>query len=96
MLTHDGKTFGKAIVLFEIIQFPGTRKLQDLAVYPLDFYPNSGELKQQALTRGRKFVKMMQQESTFHEVTEGPAVYEVRNPDDWRFEQRRFTVSGTF
>lgn len=92
MLTHDGRIFGRAIVLYEIPLFTGIRKLQDLAVYPVDFHPTQHELQQLALARGKKYVQMMQLKSTFHEIAEGPAVYEERKPDDWRLELRRFTV----
>jgi hypothetical protein len=89
MIAHDGRTFGLAIVKHKIFEFDGTRKLQDLAIYPLKYYPKEAELRSKAIARGQKFITMLGHE--FFEAS-GPAVYEKFNPD-WELELRRFSVS---
>ncbi|RXW14746.1 hypothetical protein EST38_g11108 [Candolleomyces aberdarensis] len=90
MVAHDGRTFGLAIVTHKIYEFDGTRKLQDLGVYPLKYHPKEVELRSKAITRGHKFVNML--DHAFFEAT-GPAVYEKFNPD-WELELRRFSAYG--
>jgi hypothetical protein len=89
IISHDGKDFGYAVVSHKIPQFEGTRKLQDLAIYPLKYYPQENHLCTQALARGKRFVTML--DHTYLETT-GSAVYEVSHPMDWSLERRRFTV----
>ncbi|RXW14743.1 hypothetical protein EST38_g11107, partial [Candolleomyces aberdarensis] len=90
IITHDGKDFGFAVVSHQIPQFEGTRKLQDLAIYPLRYYPQETQLCIKAIARGKRFVTML--DYTYLETT-GSAVYEV-STSDLNPERRRFTANG--
>ncbi|KAJ2934083.1 hypothetical protein H1R20_g2987, partial [Candolleomyces eurysporus] len=90
IIAHDGKNFGYATVSHQIAQFEGARKLQDLAIYPLKYYPQETQLCAKAIARGKRFVTML--DYTYLETT-GSAVYEVSN-SGWDPERRRFTANG--
>jgi len=89
MVAHDGRIFGTAVDAHRIYKFDGTRRLQDLAIYPLEYHPKVEEIKAYALVRGRRFLQLL--EPSYVEAS-GSGVYEVLDPE-WNVELRRFNVS---
>ena len=73
----------------EINQFDGVRKIQDLAVYLLEYAPNSARIKSKLIARGKKYVRMVGH--TFWE-TSGPALREIVI-DRYRIDHGNFGVS---
>ena len=67
VITDDGSTFGFARVCLSIPRFAGARKIQELAVYPLDYHRDKYTLRRHAAERGRKFAKMVG--PTFREIS---------------------------
>jgi hypothetical protein len=56
---HDsGLAFGYASDKFEIDQFPGTKPIQTLPVYPLDFCFEKKRVLAQAIERGKRFARL--------------------------------------
>ena len=71
----------------EIDEFKGTRKIQDLAVYPLKFHKDYNKLRVHAIERGKKIVTTERQ---MYEVS-GPAMTETMN-EAFEINYSRFSV----
>ncbi|OTB01387.1 hypothetical protein M426DRAFT_25691 [Hypoxylon sp. CI-4A] len=54
----DGSTFGYQTKFANIAYFPGTRKVQDLEIFPASSHPRLGELKDALRKRGEMFRKI--------------------------------------
>ena len=83
MITHSGKHFGSALVAHQIPMFEGPRKLQDLAVYPLNFYRNKDQLRQKAIDRGKKLHSLL---PLRYVETNGFAMYQDDQGKPFRLE----------
>jgi hypothetical protein len=77
MITHSGQQFGLATIAHQIPMFEGARKLQDLAVYPLQYYQNGDELCRKAVDRGKKLRSILPHK---YVETSGFAMYEENKP----------------
>ncbi|PBK88100.1 P-loop containing nucleoside triphosphate hydrolase protein [Armillaria gallica] len=75
IISNDGASFGVARVVLRIPCFQGAKQIQDLAVYPLEFHPEADALRERAVARGKKYVKLTK--PSYHEVGRGPAMTEV-------------------
>jgi hypothetical protein len=51
----DGSRFGTNKCNIKITQYTGTRKINSMSVYPLDFHPEKDDMAQRLLERGAKF-----------------------------------------
>ena len=100
MIADDGLKFGYTNTLgiaskptfatdLEIDNFDGTRKIQDLIVYPLEYSPKAEQIKSDLIARGKKYVRMTGH--TFWE-TSGPALREIVN-DRFEIDRSKFSVS---
>lgn len=57
-ITDDGKSFGSAQEDIIILKFEGTRKIQDLPVYPVKYHGNANRLRETAIARGKQYAAM--------------------------------------
>ncbi|KAF8521951.1 P-loop containing nucleoside triphosphate hydrolase protein [Hysterangium stoloniferum] len=74
-ICDDGKMFGMAKDMSHDIDiFSGSRKIQDLTIFPVKYHPKADEIKKHAMSRGKKFVKM--KGARYHEIS-GPAMRET-------------------
>ena len=55
---HDGKKFGYGMIGEEIAEFSGARKITSLDCYPLRYYKNDDQLREELIARGKKFVSL--------------------------------------
>lgn len=52
---HDGRHFGMTYPITErILEFPGSKKIAELNVFPLHFHPKREEIRQTLIERGQK------------------------------------------
>ncbi|KAE8347595.1 hypothetical protein BDV24DRAFT_146432 [Aspergillus arachidicola] len=54
----DGKDFGYANIMLPIFQFGGTRRINDLFVFPESFHSSKDNARLNAIARGRKFQEL--------------------------------------
>jgi len=71
-LNFDGKTFGETTTELHIFKFRGTRRIQNLSCYPIQFHSNKYEIIAELENCGRKFVSMI---SGKHQYCRGIAYY---------------------
>ena len=71
-LDFDGKTFGEATVELGISKFRGTKQIDSLGVFPLEYHPNRSEVQAYLVECGRKFVSLM---GVHHRQYRGDAFY---------------------
>lgn len=55
---YDGKKFGYGMIGEEIAEFSGARKITSLDCYPLRYYKNDDQLREELIARGKKFVSL--------------------------------------
>ena len=58
VINNDGNSFGLARDMIEIDSFPGSRKIQDLPIYPLKYREDQNTIRDHAVSRGKRFVTM--------------------------------------
>jgi hypothetical protein len=93
VISCDGKTFGVARVRsLEIDEYQGARKIHDLSVIPLKYFPNANSIRDEAIRRGKRFTQMATHavSHTYHEIS-GPAIKEEVG-DDWEVKLFKFNV----
>ena len=56
---HDGKVFGEATVKIAIEKFRGTKRIDLLNAFPLQYHCNSTDIRRSLLECGRKFVSLV-------------------------------------
>lgn len=76
IVNDDGMTFGFAKKIFEIKEFEGASRIQDLRVYPIEYSPRQEEILAHARSRARRFVSMVGHQ--YMEVS-GSAMREIRS-----------------
>ncbi|PIG85022.1 hypothetical protein AARAC_000654 [Aspergillus arachidicola] len=54
----DGKDFGYANIMLPIFQFGGTRRINDLLVFPESFHSSKDNVRSNAIARGRNFQEL--------------------------------------
>lgn len=57
IMAWDGEHIGPVHSYFAIPYFPGTRRVTDLAAYPIQFRKDAGELRKRLCARGLKYVQ---------------------------------------
>lgn len=101
MIADDGVKFGYSRKLglaqrpdlftdLEIDEFDGSRNIQDLVVYPLQYAEDEMTIRSAAILRGRKYANM--KDHSYWE-TSGPALRETMN-DRWESKRSKFTVGN--
>ena len=71
-LDFNGKIFSKAITAASIQTFQGSQPIYSLRCFPLKYYPNIEEEKQELVNRGYKFILLI---GTHHQQYKGKAFY---------------------
>lgn len=74
-LEYDGKNFGMGSLEIEVGEFTGPRKISMLGCYPLKYHKEADNLKEQLITRGKKFVGLKGMQYRFHK---GMAFYKKK------------------
>ncbi|OJD36550.1 aaa family [Diplodia corticola] len=89
MIVFDGDKFGLSKVdHLRIDEYPGSRNICDLPVYPLEFAEAEGKLFEHAVARGKRYASI--REAGYVEC-DGPAMREILNKD---LKPKRFTFSA--
>jgi hypothetical protein len=57
-MSWNGECLGYDSTIFKIPPASGTRKIQDLAIYPLKFHADPETMKETCRKRGEKFVEL--------------------------------------
>lgn len=76
IVNDDGVSFGLAKKIFEIKEFEGAARIQDLKVFPVDHHPEKDKILEHARTRARRFASMVGYQ--YKEVS-GSAMREIRS-----------------
>ena len=71
-LDFDGKVFGETSVELGIPKFRGTRKVNSLDAFPLEYHPSKNKILAHLVDCGRKFVSLI---SVHHRQYRGDAFY---------------------
>jgi len=74
-LEYDGKNFGMGSMEIEVAEFTGPRKISNLGCYPLKYHKEADKLKEQLITRGKKFIGLKGMQYRFHK---GMAFYKKK------------------
>lgn len=76
IVNDDGVSFGLAQWIFEIKEFEGANRIQDLTILPLKFHAKQDSILEDARARAKRFVKM-----TGHQYMDvsGSAMREIRS-----------------
>ncbi|KAJ7047085.1 P-loop containing nucleoside triphosphate hydrolase protein [Mycena alexandri] len=90
VLHRDGIAFGYAREILEIDAFRGARKILDLPLFPLDYYPKKQEICDFTTKRGRKYLGLAAH--SYNEIS-GPAMREERN-EQWQVRRFKFSTHG--
>ncbi|KAL1645187.1 hypothetical protein SLS58_003892 [Diplodia intermedia] len=87
-VVFDGDKFGLAkIPHLRIDEYPGSRYIRDLAVYPLDFAKEKDSVFEHAVARGKRYSAITKAE---YVECDGPAMREILNKD---LKPKQFTFS---
>jgi hypothetical protein len=92
IVADDGIGFGlaKEPLALEIDEFDGTRRIQDLIVYPLRLHAHAARVRKETLARGRAYAKL---DKPTLLRTSGPAMWEERD-ERWRPHWLKFATHG--
>ena len=71
----DGKAFGETSIELAIMKFRGTKRIDSLDAFPLEYHPNKNQVKADLVDCGRKFASLM---GICHRQYRGGAFY-MRN-----------------
>ena len=58
-LDSNGAVFSKVSALLGITKFAGIKRIVNLAVFPLAYYPRRSEIRTGLVERGRRFVSLL-------------------------------------
>jgi len=76
IVNDDGISFGLAQKVFEIKEFEGAARIQDLMVFPVEYHSEKDKILEHARTRAKHFVSMVGHQ--YKEVS-GSAMREIRD-----------------
>lgn len=65
-LEYDGRSFGMGVMSVNVDNFKGARKITSLNCYPIQYHPESEQLQQKLIERGKKFVSLRGMNYRFH------------------------------
>ncbi|KAI9726527.1 MAG: hypothetical protein M1835_003773, partial [Candelina submexicana] len=68
----DGKVFGETSIELAIVKFRGTKRINSLDAFPLEYHPSKDEVKANLVECGHKFVSLM---GVHHRQYRGDAFY---------------------
>ncbi|KAL4910400.1 hypothetical protein BDW74DRAFT_186410 [Aspergillus multicolor] len=89
VVVFDGVKLGfSKVEHFEIEEYPGTRKIYDLEIFPLDFVKDKSDVYKQAVERGKRYCELRSE--TYLEC-DGLAMREILNKD---LEPKQFAFSS--
>jgi len=69
---YNGKTFGEAKAVIEILAFTGNTRIDSLSAFPLAYHHDKEQVREKLIARGRKFLKLR---GTHHKLYEGLAFF---------------------
>lgn len=58
-LDSNGAIFGEVLAALGIAKFAGIKRIINLAVFPLTYYPRRSEIRTSLVKRGRRFVSLL-------------------------------------
>lgn len=76
VVNDDGVSFGLAKKIFEIKEFEGAARVQDLMAFPIEYHPDKENILKHAQTRAKRFVSMVGYQ--YKEIS-GSAMREIRS-----------------
>lgn len=65
-LEYDGRSFGMGAMSVNVDNFKGARKITSLKCYPIQYHPESKQLEEKLIERGKKFVSLRGMNYRFH------------------------------
>ena len=68
----DGKAFGETSIELAILKFRGTKRIDSLDAFPLEYHPNKSQVRADLVNCGRKFTSLM---GIHHRQYRGDAFY---------------------
>jgi hypothetical protein len=71
-ILFDGKVFGETSIELAILKFRGTKRINSLDAFPLEYHPSKDKIKAHLVECGRKFVSLM---GVHHRQYQGDAFY---------------------
>ena len=74
-LDYDGKQFGDVSITVEIPKFHGIKRIDSLSTFPLDYHPQSQDVRALLIERGRKFISLI---GTHHQHYRGCAFIKMK------------------
>lgn len=54
----DGKAFGETLIELAILNFRGTRRIDSLDAFPLEYHSNKDKIKAHLVQGGQKFISL--------------------------------------
>jgi hypothetical protein len=92
-LDFNGEVFGEVSVELQISKFHGTKRINTLEAFPLQYHPNESAIRADLLKCGRKFVSLM---GTHHRRCYGKAFF-MRKGDVIQFSvDSRIMIDAAF
>lgn len=77
-IDYDGKSFGEATIIIEIDYFRGTKSIDHLKAYPLEYHPEEVEVTKELISRGHTFCSLR---GVHHREYDGKAFKILENGD---------------
>lgn len=74
-LDFDGKDFGEASTALGIVKLRGTKRIDSLEAFPLQYHPNEKGVRRELIDCGRKFLAFGE---SHHQQYEGVAFFKTR------------------
>lgn len=84
-LNVDGGSVRETLKTYEIEKFNGRKRIEDLPIYPLKYYPDQG-IREFLITRGRKFVSLASQRC--HRRYSGNIFFEPEDPNEIKLARK--------
>ncbi|KAF2731968.1 AAA family ATPase [Polyplosphaeria fusca] len=78
VITHDGEDFGRSELYIGIDTFQGAKSLTSLPVFPMKFWPEEKQLREELIDRGKKYIELLKK-PVCREYPDGHAIREVKN-----------------
>jgi hypothetical protein len=92
-LDFDGKTFGEVSTELHIFKFRGTRRIETLPTFPLQFHPDKCKLRANLIQCGRMFISLM---GAHHRQCRGDAFFMLEDRPFQMSIDSRIMVDAAF
>ncbi|OJD32290.1 atpase aaa+ type core [Diplodia corticola] len=66
VMNYDGNVFGTVAWVVRIAPYQGWKPVRELIVFPLEYHPEKGKVREQLLERGRKFVSLREAKHQYY------------------------------